>query len=80
MKRQHTMEEVEKSIEDKHERSKVLEGLLGYILNSTQVSFISTLSSMHIRSTTANRVFLLFFHLYAGGSCRSAICSFSCET
>ncbi|KAK9996706.1 hypothetical protein SO802_021392 [Lithocarpus litseifolius] len=36
MKRQHTMEEVEKSIEDKHERSKMLEGLLGYILNSTQ--------------------------------------------
>ncbi|CAB4311890.1 unnamed protein product [Prunus armeniaca] len=36
MKMQHVMEELEKSIEDKHERSKVLEGLLGYIISSTQ--------------------------------------------
>ncbi|KAF5730257.1 sucrose synthase 6 [Tripterygium wilfordii] len=36
MKRQHIMEEVEKSIEDKAERKKVLEGLLGFILSSTQ--------------------------------------------
>lgn len=37
MKRHHLMDEVEKSIEDKIERGKVLEGLLGYILSSTQV-------------------------------------------
>lgn len=37
MKMQRVMEELEKSIEDKHERSKVLEGLLGYIISSTQV-------------------------------------------
>ncbi|KAH9780764.1 hypothetical protein WN944_014932 [Citrus x changshan-huyou] len=36
MKRHHLMDEVEKSIEDKIERGKVLEGLLGYILSSTQ--------------------------------------------
>ncbi|KAK2664616.1 hypothetical protein Ddye_003190 [Dipteronia dyeriana] len=36
MKRQHLMGELEKSIEDKNERSKVLDGLLGYILSSTQ--------------------------------------------
>ncbi|TQD83650.1 hypothetical protein C1H46_030817 [Malus baccata] len=36
MKPQHIMEELEKSIEDRHERSKVLEGLLGYILSRTQ--------------------------------------------
>uniref|UniRef100_A0A2N9GHN0 Sucrose synthase n=1 Tax=Fagus sylvatica TaxID=28930 RepID=A0A2N9GHN0_FAGSY len=36
MKRQQITEEVDKSIEDKNERSKVLEGLLGYILSSTQ--------------------------------------------
>lgn len=39
MKLQQIMEEVEKSIEDKKERSKVLEGLLGYILTSTKVLF-----------------------------------------
>lgn len=37
MKRSNLMAEVEKSIEDKIERGKVLEGLLGYILSSTQV-------------------------------------------
>ncbi|KAL5748702.1 hypothetical protein ACOSQ2_025999 [Xanthoceras sorbifolium] len=36
MKRQHLMGELEKSIEDKNERSKVLDGLLGYILSCTQ--------------------------------------------
>nr|XP_034925681.1 sucrose synthase 7-like [Populus alba]TKS17424.1 sucrose synthase 7-like isoform X2 [Populus alba] len=36
MKRQHIMDEVDKSIQDKNERQKVLEGLLGYILCSTQ--------------------------------------------
>ncbi|XP_011047767.1 PREDICTED: sucrose synthase 7-like isoform X1 [Populus euphratica] len=36
MKRQHIMDEVDKSIQDKNERQKVLEGLLGYILSSTQ--------------------------------------------
>jgi hypothetical protein len=35
------MEEIEKSIEDKNERSSVLEGLLGYILTSTKVLFIT---------------------------------------
>ncbi|CAK7327902.1 unnamed protein product [Dovyalis caffra] len=36
MKRQHIMDEVDKSIQDKSERKKVLEGLLGYILSCTQ--------------------------------------------
>ncbi|KAG2667855.1 hypothetical protein I3760_15G133600 [Carya illinoinensis] len=36
LKLQHIMEEVDKSIEDKQNRSKVLEGLLGYILSSTK--------------------------------------------
>ncbi|KAK9106456.1 hypothetical protein Syun_022467 [Stephania yunnanensis] len=36
LKRQQLMEEIEKVIEDKFERSKVLEGLLGYILSNTQ--------------------------------------------
>ncbi|KAI4347346.1 hypothetical protein L6164_008162 [Bauhinia variegata] len=36
MKRQEIMEDVEKSIEDKAERNKVLQGLLGYILSATQ--------------------------------------------
>lgn len=37
MKLHHLREEMEKSIEDKLERAKVLESLLGYILSSTQV-------------------------------------------
>lgn len=41
MKMQHVMEELEKSIEDKHERSTVLGGLLGYIISSTQVYVLS---------------------------------------
>ncbi|KAL5545176.1 hypothetical protein UlMin_008960 [Ulmus minor] len=36
MRSHHIMGEMEKSIEDKLERAKVLEGLLGYILTSTQ--------------------------------------------
>ncbi|XP_034711925.1 sucrose synthase 7-like isoform X3 [Vitis riparia] len=36
MKYRHIMEEIEKSIEDKAERSRVMDGLLGYILNTTQ--------------------------------------------
>ncbi|XP_065881335.1 sucrose synthase 7-like [Euphorbia lathyris] len=36
LKHQHIMEEVEKSIQDKGERKKVIDGLLGYILSSTQ--------------------------------------------
>ncbi|XP_062159903.1 sucrose synthase 7-like [Alnus glutinosa] len=36
LKLQQIMEEMEQSIEDKNERSKVLEGLLGYILTSTK--------------------------------------------
>ncbi|KAJ4713602.1 Sucrose synthase [Melia azedarach] len=40
MKRSNLMAEVEKSIEDKIERGKVLEGLLGYILSSTQEAAI----------------------------------------
>lgn len=38
MKHQNLMDEIEKSIEDKVERSKVLEGSLGRILSSTQVA------------------------------------------
>lgn len=37
MKYRLILEEIEKSIEDKAERSRVMEGLLGYILNTTQV-------------------------------------------
>jgi sucrose synthase len=37
MKRQHLMDEVDESIQDKNERQNVLEGLLGYILSCTQV-------------------------------------------
>ncbi|KAL9334776.1 hypothetical protein Peur_071957 [Populus x canadensis] len=36
MKRQHLMDEVDESIQDKNERQNVLEGLLGYILSCTQ--------------------------------------------
>ncbi|XP_040999091.1 sucrose synthase 7-like isoform X1 [Juglans microcarpa x Juglans regia] len=36
LKSQHIMEELENIIEDKHDRSKVLEGMLGYILSSTK--------------------------------------------
>ncbi|XP_058090484.1 sucrose synthase 7-like isoform X2 [Magnolia sinica] len=36
MKNKQLMEELEKSIDDKVERTKVLEGLLGYIISSTQ--------------------------------------------
>lgn len=39
MKLQHLMEELEKAIEDKVERTKVSEGFLGYIICSTQVTF-----------------------------------------
>ena len=41
MKYRHIMEEIEKSIEDKAERSRVMDGLLGYILNTTQVLNLS---------------------------------------
>lgn len=52
MKMQHVMEELEKSIEDKHERSKVLEGLLGYIISSTQVYIIYIYHTMiHTHAT-----------------------------
>lgn len=37
MKLQQLQEEIEQTIEDKVERSKVMEGTLGDILNSTQV-------------------------------------------
>ncbi|XP_057961487.1 sucrose synthase 7-like [Malania oleifera] len=40
MKLRHLMDEMEKSIEDKRERTKVLEGLLGYILSSTQEAVV----------------------------------------
>ncbi|KAJ9140805.1 hypothetical protein P3X46_031405 [Hevea brasiliensis] len=36
LKRQHIMDEMEKSIQDKVERKRVLEGLLGYIMSATQ--------------------------------------------
>lgn len=48
MKLQQIMEEVEKSIEDKQERSKVLEGLLGYILISTKVIFREHLTKLFL--------------------------------
>lgn len=38
MKREHLMKEIEKCIEDSRERSKILEGLFGYILTCTQVN------------------------------------------
>lgn len=38
MKRQQMMEELEQSIDDKVEMAQVLEGQLGFILSSTQVS------------------------------------------
>ncbi|KAL8124008.1 sucrose synthase 7-like [Apium graveolens] len=41
MKHQNLMDEIEKSIEDKLERSKVLEGLLGRILSSTQEAAVN---------------------------------------
>lgn len=37
MKLTHLMEEMEKAIDDKNDRTQVLGGLLGYILCSTQV-------------------------------------------
>ncbi|KAF3438388.1 hypothetical protein FNV43_RR21150 [Rhamnella rubrinervis] len=40
MKYQEIMEDMEKSIEDQAERSKVLEGLLGYILSSTKEAVV----------------------------------------
>lgn len=43
MKREHLMNEIEKCIEDSGERSKILEGLFGYILTCTQVINISSL-------------------------------------
>lgn len=48
MKRQHIMDEVDKSIQDKNERQKVLEGVLGYILCSTQVMFLICLLSLFV--------------------------------
>lgn len=40
MKLHHLMAEMETVIDDKFERTQVLEGLLGYILCTTQVKFI----------------------------------------
>jgi len=37
MKQYHVMEDVEKSVEDKAERKKLLDGMLGYIFSCTQV-------------------------------------------
>lgn len=42
MKLQHLMNEMETVIDDKVERNQVLEGVLGYILCSTQVFFFSS--------------------------------------
>lgn len=39
MKQYHVMDDVEKSVEDKAERKKLLEGMLGYIFSCTQVQF-----------------------------------------
>lgn len=41
MKQNHIMEDVEKTVEDKDERKKLLEGLLGFILSCTQVQFLT---------------------------------------
>lgn len=49
LKSQHIMEELESIIEDKNDRSKVLEGMLGYILSSTKVLTYS-LFHAHIRA------------------------------
>lgn len=49
MKCQDLMKDVEITIEDKRERSHVLEGFLGYVLSNTQVIlklFLSTVSSL----------------------------------
>lgn len=51
MKLHHLMEEMDKVIDDKNERTQVLEGLLGYILCSTQVLiflFLFTISFANI--------------------------------
>ena len=84
MKAQNIMGEVEQSIEDKQERSKVLEGLLGYILTSTQV--------LNLLITYQLYLFLMSIHFFivyvhnpfiegkkkkknnAGGSCGATIC------
>lgn len=39
MKTQQLMEELEKSMDDKIEKQRLMEGLLGYIICSTQVNF-----------------------------------------
>jgi len=49
MKHHHLMEEMELVIDDKSERSQVLEGILGFILSSTQVISFHSLSYMHDR-------------------------------
>lgn len=41
MKLHHLMDEMEQVIDDKNERAQVLEGVLGYILCSTQVLWFS---------------------------------------
>lgn len=43
MKLKNLMEEIESTIEDKVERTKVLEGSLGQILSSTQVTTITNI-------------------------------------
>jgi len=40
MKQQHVMDDVEKTVEDKVERKKLLDGMLGYIFSCTQVQFL----------------------------------------
>lgn len=40
MKLKHLTEEIEETIEDKAERTRILEGSLGKIMSSTQVSTI----------------------------------------
>lgn len=47
MKSQNLMKDVEITIEDKRERSQVLEGLLGYILSNTQVILKLSFSTVY---------------------------------
>lgn len=52
MKLHHLMAEMETVIVDKSERTQVLEGLLGYILCTTQVNFLVTHLTTSLHSFT----------------------------
>lgn len=77
MKLQQLQEEIEQTIEDKVERSKVMEGTLGDILNSTQVWIVqeSILCSMITRSSSNFLVFIFNINvMHAGSSSRATEC------